>query len=730
MASLVIVESPTKARTLTKILSGTKVLSTKGHIMELSKNYPTREQRDKGWPVSGVDQDFNPDWNPVYGSVQIINEIKREAKIADQIYLASDPDREGEGISYHVLQILLESGIPEEKIKRSTFHEVTETAVKKSMEDAGKVNIPMVDAFIARRVLDRLVGFIVSKKLNSFLRLAPLSAGRVQSPTLRLVTDREDEINAFIPEEFWDINAVFSSNSERYQAKLFKLPGVSEKDFKINNETEAKDIEEEIKSAKFNIESKKVTKRSSKPSAPYTTSSLQQDASSRLQMNPTNTMRNAQELFEGIDGQEGLITYMRTDSPTLSNESMKDIEYQIINSYGDKYFERRVYRARVANAQEAHEAIRPTSISRTPESIKNSLNEYQYKLYQLIWNRTVASQMTNSLTEKTTLITSSSNGEDGYKFKSEADKLVFDGFKKLIKSNEKYDELPDLTENQDVDLGEIEKEQKFTRGPGRYSQASLIKKMEEIGIGRPSTYASTISLIANRTYVFNINRAVWGSPLGYAVSKSLSYFFSDNFMNYDFTKRMEDDLDEISNGGLDRHKFTKDFYESLLNPVESMVKKSNEDGWNPYDTDKLSNFLDSSYYSNNNNTVRAVRRKKDGKYFMVPYNLIPTTILCSKKNPAINIRTGQDFTENDLPLLVATSEEIKRETDKNNGDYLMRAVRRKRDGKYFLSCPNQDPERCPVAGDIDAWAGRGRRRERALIRLKEAMTHSDHNCCP
>jgi len=710
LSDLVIVESPTKAKTLTKILDNTKVLSTKGHILELSKDYPTKEQRAAGWPVSGVDQDFNPDWKPVYGSVKTINEIKKEAKRADKVYLASDPDREGEGISYHVLQILVESGIPEEKIKRSTFHEVTEAAVKKSMENAGKVNIPMVDAFIARRVLDRLVGFIVSKKLNSFLRLAPLSAGRVQSPTLGLVTDRENEINAFIPEEFWNINASFSSNSKKYEGQLFKLPSVSQKDFKINNVSEAENIENIIKTSKFNIESIKVTKRSSKPSAPYTTSSLQQDASTRLNMSPSNTMRNAQELFEGIEGQEGLITYMRTDSPTLSNEAMKDIHNQIINSYGDKYFEKRIFKAKVANAQEAHEAIRPTSISRTPESIKSLLNEYQYKLYQLIWNRTVASQMTNSLTEKTTLITSSSTDEDGYKFKSEADKLVFDGFKKLIKSNEKYDELPDLAENQAVDLEELEKEQKFTKGPGRYSQASLIKKMEEIGIGRPSTYASTISLITNRAYVFNINRAVWGSPLGYAVSGSLNYFFNDNFMNYDFTKKMEDDLDKISNGELDRHKFTKDFYESLLSPVENMVKKSNEEDWNPYDSNKLSSFLDLSA-------------------IMSPYNLIPTTILCSRKKPAINIRTGEDFTENDPPLLVATSEEIIRETDKNNGDYLMRAVRRKKDGKYFLACPNKDTKNS-VVGDIDAWAGRGRKRENALNKLKESMTQADNNCCP
>ena len=388
--------------------------------------------------------------------------------------------------------------------------------------------------------------------------------------------------------------------------------------------------------SKFSIESIKVSKRQAKPSAPYTTSSLQQDASNRLGMSPSNTMRNAQELFEGIDGKEGLITYMRTDSPTLSNGAMKAAEKHILNSYGEKYFERRKFAANVANAQEAHEAIRPTMISRTPESIKNSLNDYQFKLYELIWNRTVASQMTNSLTEKTTIITSTSLGEDGYKFKSEADKLVFDGFKKLIKSNEKYTELPELSENQVVDLGEIEKEQKFTRGPGRYSQASLIKKMEEIGIGRPSTYASTISLITNRTYVFNINKAVWGSPLGYAISKSLSYFFKDNFMNYDFTKRMEDDLDKISNGGLDRRKFTEDFYKSLLDPVEKMVKKSNEDDWNPYDSEILKDFLVTS-----------------GE--MSPYNLIPTTILCSKKNPAINIRTGEDFTENDSPLLVAVS---------------------------------------------------------------------------
>ena len=701
MSNLVIVESPTKAKTLTKILTDTKVLSTKGHFLELSKDYLTKDQRQEGWPVQGVDKNFNPDWKTVYGSAKIIDGIKKEAKKANLIYIATDPDREGEGIGYHVQQILLESGISEKKIKRSTFHEVTEDAVKKSMEDAGEINMPMVDAFIARRILDRIAGFIVSKKLNSFLRLAPLSAGRVQSPTLNLVTDREDEINAFIPEEFWNINAEFSSNSKKYIAQLFKLPNKPTKDFNIKNAEEAKNIEEKIKDSKFSIESIKVSKRQAKPSAPYTTSSLQQDASNRLSMSPSNTMRNAQELFEGIEGQEGLITYMRTDSPALSNEAMKGIEKQILNSYGDKYFERRKFAANIANAQEAHEAIRPTSISRTPESMKNSLNDYQFKLYELIWNRTVASQMTNSLTEKTTIITSSLSGEDGYKFKSDADKLVFDGFKKLIKSNEKYTELPDLSEKQTVALKEIEKEQKFTRGPGRYSQASLIKKMEEIGIGRPSTYASTISLITNRTYVFNINRAVWGSPLGYAISKSLSYFFKDNFMNYDFTKKMEDDLDKISNGGLDRRKFTEDFYKSLLDPVEKMVKKSNTDDWNPYDSDILKDFLVTS-----------------GE--MHPYNLIPTTILCSKINPAINIRTGEDFTENDSPLLIATKEEIIRETDKNNGDYLMRAVRRKKDGKYFLACPNNDKE-ISILGSIDAWAGKGRKREKALSNLKETM---------
>ena len=701
MSNLVIVESPTKAKTLTKILTDTKVLSTKGHFLELSKDYLTKDQRQEGWPVQGVDKNFNPDWKTVYGSAKIIDGIKKEAKKANLIYIATDPDREGEGIGYHVQQILLESGISEKKIKRSTFHEVTEDAVKKSMEDAGEINMPMVDAFIARRILDRIAGFIVSKKLNSFLRLAPLSAGRVQSPTLNLVTDREDEINAFIPEEFWNINAEFSSDSKKYIAQLFKLPNMPTKDFNIKNAEEAKNIEEKIKDSKFSIESIKVSKRQAKPSAPYTTSSLQQDASNRLSMSPSNTMRNAQELFEGIEGQEGLITYMRTDSPALSNEAMKGIEKQILNSYGDKYFERRKFAANIANAQEAHEAIRPTSISRTPESMKNSLNDYQFKLYELIWNRTVASQMTNSLTEKTTIITSSLSGEDGYKFKSDADKLVFDGFKKLIKSNEKYTELPDLSENQTVDLEEIEKEQKFTRGPGRYSQASLIKKMEEIGIGRPSTYASTISLITNRTYVFNINRAVWGSPLGYAISKSLSYFFKDNFMNYDFTKKMEDDLDKISNGGLDRRKFTEDFYKSLLDPVEKMVNKSNNDDWNPYDSDTLKDFLVTS-----------------GE--MHPYNLIPTTILCSKKSPAINIRTGEDFNENDSPLLIATKEEIIRETDKNNGDYLMRAVRRKKDGKYFLACPNNDKE-ISILGNIDAWAGKGRKREKALNDLKENM---------
>ncbi len=700
MADLVIVESPTKAKTLTKILDNTIVLSTKGHFLELNNKWLTKEQREEGWPVQGVDNNFDPDWKLKSGTSSIIKDIKNAAIKADQIYIATDPDREGEGIGYHVQELLLETGIPEKNIKRSTFHEITEAAVKHSMKNADKINMPMVDAFIARRVLDRIAGFIVSKKLNSFLRLSPLSAGRVQSPTLKLVTDREDEINSFIPEEFWNINASFSAKSKKFDAQLFKLPEKLEKDFKISNADQALEIENKIKSSKFTIESIKVANRSSKPSAPYTTSTLQQDASNRLSMSPSNTMSNAQELFEGVDGQEGLITYMRTDSPTLSNDAMDDIEKHIINNYGQNYMKKRKYSAKVANAQEAHEAIRPTSISRTPESIKSLLNEYQFKLYQLIWNRTVASQMANSLTKKTTLITSSSKREDGYKFKSEADKLVFDGYKKLVKSNEKYYDLPDLKENEDVDLINLDKEQKFTRGPGRYSQASLIKKMEEIGIGRPSTYASTISLLNNRTYVFSINRAVWGSPLGYAVSNSLNYYFLNNFMDYNFTKKMEDDLDKISNGKLNRQKFTKDFYESLIDPVEQMVKDSNKENWDPYDKKALSDFLNLSSE-------------------MVPYNLIPTTILCSKKKPAINIRTGVEFTENDPPLEVATEEEIKREIDKNNGDYLMRAIRNKKDGKYFLASKINENN---VYADISAWAGRGRRREYALNKLKDSIS--------
>ena len=699
MTNLVIVESPTKAKTLTKILDNTKVLSTKGHFLELNDKWLTREQREEGWPVQGVDHNFNPDWKYKSGTSSIIKDIKSAAKKADEIFIATDPDREGEGIGYHVQELLLESGVPEKKIKRSTFHEITEIAVKKSMENAESINMPMVDAFIARRILDRIAGFIVSKKLNSFLRLSPLSAGRVQSPTLKLVTDREDEINAFVPEEFWNIRASFYAKSKNFEAQLFKIPGLSEKDFKINNSNEALEIENKIKTVKFSIESRKVTKRSSKPSAPYTTSTLQQDSSNRLSMSPSRTMSIAQELFEGVDGQEGLITYMRTDSPTLSNEAMKDIQKNIINSYGKNYFEKRIYSAKVANAQEAHEAIRPTSISRTPDSMKNTLNENQFKLYQLIWNRTVASQMPNSITEKTTLITSSSKNEDGFKFKSEADKLVFDGFKKLIKSNEKYFELPDLNENEKVELVDLEKEQRFTRGPGRYSQASLIKKMEEIGIGRPSTYASTISLLTNRTYVFSINRAVWGSPLGYAVSNSLNFYFLNNFMDFNFTKKMEDDLDKISNGQLNRQKFTKDFYESLLDPVEKMVKDSNEKDWDPYNRKALSNFLGLPIE-------------------MHPYNLIPTTILCSKEKPAINIRTGEEFTENDPPLEVATEKEIIRETDKNNGDFLMRAIRNKKDGKYFLASKIGENS---IYADISAWAGRGRKREYALDKLKESI---------
>ncbi|MEC8750111.1 MAG: type I DNA topoisomerase [Chloroflexota bacterium] len=674
--NLVIVESPTKARTLQRFLGNEyAVEASVGHINNLESGYGAKYTG----PVAGVDENFEPIWGLEKGAITRINNLNKLAKDCETIYLAADPDREGEGIAYHVANALIEKKQPKEKFKRVVFHEITEKAVKEAFKNAGNLNMDLVDAHIGRRLVDRLVGFSLSGLTSSLLRLKRLSVGRVQSVAVSIIKDKEDEIDAFIPKEYWNLTGIFSKNKIDYSGKLNEVNGVSGKNLEIPSENEANEIQNEITKQKYKILSIKSSERKTKPRAPFTTSSLQQDSSSRLRLSPSRTMAIAQQLFQGINlgnGEEGLITYMRTDSTALSNESLNEINKYITKSYGDNYYELRKYKTKSANAQEAHEAIRPTSISKTPDSIKSFLDDDQFKLYDLIWKRTVASQMTESINKKTTIITSSEN--EKYKFKSDYDELTFDGYKKLFPEKES-ESMPPVSESDIVDLDKLNKEQKFTQHPPRYSEASLIKTLEDLGIGRPSTYASILNTIKYKKYVWVINRSIYLSPIGKVLVEEIKKDFSNEFMDYKFTEKMENDLDSISNGTLKRSEFIKSFWKNFEPVRNNYEKRSEENPRNPSE-----------------------------------YNFIKTNIICSSKSPCVNSETGKEFQENDQPL---GTKSLNSSLEKLPRMVWIRFRNNKGDGA-FLACEDRE---CKVTADESAWAGFGRRRARTMEALKISM---------
>ncbi len=674
--NLVIVESPTKARTLQRFLGNEyAVEASVGHINNLESGYGAKYTG----PVAGVDENFEPIWGLEKGAITRINKLNKLAKGCEKIYLAADPDREGEGIAYHVANALIEKKQPKEKFKRVVFHEITEKAVKEAFKNAGNLNMDLVDAHIGRRLVDRLVGFSLSGLTSSLLRLKRLSVGRVQSVAVSIIKDKEDEIDAFIPKEYWNLTGIFSKNKIDYSGKLNEVNGVSGKNLEIPSENEANEIQNEITKQKYKILSIKSSERKTKPRAPFTTSSLQQDSSSRLRLSPSRTMAIAQQLFQGINlgnGEEGLITYMRTDSTALSNESLNEINKYITKSYGDNYYELRKYKTKSANAQEAHEAIRPTSISKTPDSIKSFLDDDQFKLYDLIWKRTVASQMTESINKKTTIITSSEN--EKYKFKSDYDELTFDGYKKLFPEKES-ESMPPVSESDIVDLDKLNKEQKFTQHPPRYSEASLIKTLEDLGIGRPSTYASILNTIKDKKYVWVINRSIYLSPIGKVLVEEIKKDFSNEFMDYKFTEKMENDLDSISNGTLKRSEFIKSFWKNFEPVRNNYEKRSEENPRNPSE-----------------------------------YNFIKTNIICSSKSPCVNSETGKEFQENDQPL---GTKSLNSSLEKLPRMVWIRFRNNKGDGA-FLACEDRE---CKVTADESAWAGFGRRRARTMEALKISM---------
>ena len=568
---LVIVESPAKSKTIANYLGQDFIVEASiGHIRDL---------RVKGKGGFGVDieNNFTPEYVILKEKQDIVNKLKDIANIAQHIYLATDPDREGEAISWHLQQVLEQ---PEKKVSRIVFNEITKTAVTNAIKNDRQVDINLVHSQESRRILDRIIGFRLSSLMQQ--KIGSKSAGRVQSVALKLVVDREKEIEAFKKEEFWEISAKFLKHSDLldldYEIKS-KFVGTKDKKIVLKSEAEANEVLDKVNGNDFIIDevTKKNRNRSSKP--PFITSTLQQDAGAKFNYNAKRVMGIAQRLYEGIDlGNErvGLITYMRTDSTRLADEFIDSAKDFIVNNFGEKYYNAPKKEKKKQNVQDAHEAIRPTHIQYTPEKIKKYLSLEEYKIYSIIYNRAVASLMTDAVVEDTKVDIMN----NGYLFQTSGEKVIFDGFLRIyeeanIDSDEKIDKLPELNVNDVLPLDSIEKEQKFTNPPTRFTEARLIRKMEELGIGRPSTYAMTMETLRLRSYVKMEKKTFIPTDQGKLTSEQLDLFFS-SIINVQYTADMETKLDKIAEGKLVWYEELKDFYEDFAplieNARDNMVK--------------------------------------------------------------------------------------------------------------------------------------------------------------
>lgn len=566
--SLVIVESPAKSKTIKKILGdGYQIEASYGHIRNLPQKDPKTD--NLGFDV---DNNFEPQFEIIPGKKAVVKKLNELAQKFDNIYLASDPDREGEAIAWHVRQVLK---VPDEKIKRIEFNEITPKAVKYSVEHPRMINMDMVQAQQTRQILDKLVGYKLSPVLWKQMGNYNLSAGRVQSVALRMICEREDEIEAFVPQEYWSIHADLAKDGKIFEAEVSKFKD-KPLEKTIKNQEEAQKIVEYLQKSDFFVS--KVTNKSTKrkPTAPFITSTLQRAASSKLGFGVQKTMQVAQRLYEGIElenGAVGLITYMRTDSTRVSDDAMEMAKDFILNNFGDKYYPStpNVYAKGKQNVQDAHEAIRPSYPERTPESIKQYLDSDQYKLYKLIWDKFMSSQMSNAeIANKSVEITAGD-----YILRAGTSKVTFDGFLKLYNDNEEEkvedSKIPDLEKGDNVECKKVTPKQHFTQPPPRYNEASLVKALEEYGIGRPSTYATIITVIQTRKYVEKRDKALHPTILGRAVSKQLVAQFSD-IMDYKFTAGMEEKLDKIADKKAVWNKVLKDFYDPFMEEVNSVMK--------------------------------------------------------------------------------------------------------------------------------------------------------------
>lgn len=560
---LVIVESPAKVKTISKFLGANyKVMASQGHVRDLPKSQMGVD----------VEHDYEPKYITIRGKGDILAALRKEAKKADKVYLATDPDREGEAISWHLAAALK---LEDKDIYRITFNEITKNAVKASLKEARKIDMNLVDAQQARRVLDRVVGYGISPLLWAKIKRG-LSAGRVQSVALRMICDRENEIDAFIPEEYWTMEASLNIKGEK-KPLVAKFYGDRNGKIDIKNAAQMQKILDEVKNSGFSIESVKKSEKIKKSPLPFTTSTLQQEAAKTLNMSTKRTMNIAQQLYEGVDikgrGTVGLITYLRTDSTRVADEAKVASKDYISENYGEKYL------PQSSNAkkddkkiQDAHEAIRPTDLSLSPALVKESLQRDQFRLYQLIWKRFVASQMAPAQYETTSVRI----GAGEYIFTVSASKIVFDGFMSVYKSDDDNEETnalaKGLDENSVLTLDDVNGTQHFTQPPAHFTEASLVKALEEQGIGRPSTYAPTISTIIARHYVIKENKNLYISELGNAVNNIMMTAFP-TIVDVKFTANMESLLDGVAEGTVEWKEIIRNFYPDLKVAIDEAEKE-------------------------------------------------------------------------------------------------------------------------------------------------------------
>lgn len=564
---LVIVESPAKAKTIERYLGKKyKVKASMGHVRDLPKSQ------------MGVDteHEYNPKYITIRGKGPVLKELKQAAKKVKKIYLAADPDREGEAIAWHLAHSL---NVDATSDCRVVFNEITKDAIKESFKHPRSINMDLVDAQQARRILDRLVGYNISPLLWKKVKKG-LSAGRVQSVAVRLIIDREKEIQKFEPEEYWSIKGIFKKQKEEFEASFYGIEGKKQD---LKNENDVKDITKRIKGEKFKVQSVKRKERKRNPAAPFTTSSLQQEAARKLNFRAKKTMMLAQQLYEGIDlgkqeGTVGLITYMRTDSTRISETAQTEAKQYINEQYGKEYIGQNAKKQKSnSNTQDAHEAIRPTSTVRSPNKLKSVLSRDQLRLYRLIWERFVASQMSPAVMDTMTVDLLN----EGVLFRANGSKVKFPGFMKVYiegnDDNKKEEDrlLPDLEEGMEVSTKEIEPKQHFTQPPPRYTEARLVKTLEELGIGRPSTYAPTLDTIQRRGYVALDNKRFVPTELGEIVLELILEFFPE-ILDVEFTVKMEKGLDNIEEGEADWVKIIDDFYQGFEKRLEIAEKEMRE----------------------------------------------------------------------------------------------------------------------------------------------------------